>query len=79
MSMFECEVTQNNERASFTQATNVPWTLELLKPRDPENLMFYGSLYGPINDELNCASNITIELCWACGVCGITKYNIEIK
>lgn len=79
MGMFQCEVTQNNERASFTQATNVPWTLELLKPIDADNLMFYGSLYGPASNELNCASNITIDLCWVCGICGITKYDIEIR
>lgn len=77
--MFECEVSQNNERASFTQATNVPWTLELLQPYDAENLIFYGSLDGPDGDNLlNCASDITIDICWVCGICGVTKYDIEI-
>lgn len=60
------DVEDNHERASFTQATNVPWTLEVQSPSDPETFDVNGVIYGPdkqtSNSKINCATPLTIDL-----------------
>lgn len=75
-------VDENGERASFTQATNVPWTLEVQNPRDADDLTMCGKITGPDGSTcvsyLNCATPLIINLGYVDGICGITKYNIEL-
>ncbi len=69
----------NNERASFTQATNVPWTIELKAPTNPLDFKFEGKLAGPdraSTSKLNCATPLTFEITNVCGYCGVMDYDV---
>lgn len=80
---FKDLVDEDDERASFTQATNVPWTLALQHPNDADSFAFYGKITGP--DEncglsyLNCATPLILNIYWSCEYCGVMKYNVVLN
>ena len=78
---FQRYVILDQERASLTQATNVPWTLELKAPENPIEFSVTGNINSPDTcspSKVNCATPLYIDVQTSCGHCGVLKYNVEL-